>query len=51
MVRCASMWKQCKYIDLSELDSKYKRAKFDEYVHPPKEFYEAAIAVIVNSIK
>lgn len=51
MVRCASIWKQCKYIDLSELDSKYPRNKFDEYVHPPKEFYEAAIAVIVNSIK
>ena len=51
LVRCASTWKKCKYIDLSELDSKYKRAKFDEYVHPPKEFYEAAIAVIVNSIK
>lgn len=51
LVRCASMWKQCKYIDLSELDSKYPRAKFDEYVHPPKDFYEAAIAIIVNSIK
>ena len=51
MVRCASIWKKCKYIDLSELDSHYPRAKFDEYVHPPKDFYEAAIAVIVNSIK
>ena len=51
MVRCACMWKKCKYVDLTELDSKYPRAKFDEYVHPPKDFYEAAIAIIVNSIK
>lgn len=51
LVRCAGIWKECKYIDLSELDSKYPRNKFDEYVHPPKDFYEAAIAVIVNSIK
>ena len=50
VIRSVAAEKNCKYVDLREIDEKYGRDASDFYIHPPNGFYQDAILKILDDV-